>query len=507
MTQTKTFPLSTHNGPIRVLLVEDNENDYVYTHTLLASIPESQFELDWVSTYEAAIVAIASQQHDVYLLDYELGSHNGLEILRQSLWAIGDRPVIMLTGVGSRAVDLEAMQIGVISYLTKDEVSASSLERTIRYALKQKQAEAALERTNQAIFLNNLDLQESIDEYITKLKASEARLRRIIDSNMISILFIGLNGKIHDFNDAFLQIIGYTQAEFLKEPRNWQDMTPPEYHPTIEAAIAQVRQSGVTTPWEQEYVHRDNHRVAVIQGAALVDWAAKEMVCFILDISDRKQAEDQIKAALREKETLLAEIHHRVKNNLQVVSSLLRMQSRTIVEPEALAAFQESQERIQAMALIHERLYCSKNLSHIDFEQYIRDLAAELLQTYNVNSRSISLQVNANGISLNLKTAIPCGLIINELIANALKHAFPAGYQGQINITLDRSETDSDPHIDQYRLIVQDNGIGLPMEIDYQQPKTFGLNLVRILTQQLQGHVEVDRQDGTAFVVTFKELQ
>lgn len=506
MTQTKISPPLTHNGPIRVLLIEDNENDYIYTHALLASIHESQFELDWVSTYEAAMEAIASQQHDVYLLDYELGAHNGLEILRQSLWVIGDRPVIMLTGVESRAVDLEAMQIGVTSYLTKDEVNASSLERAIRYALKQKHAEAALERTNQAIFLNNLDLQESIDAYITKLKASEARLRRIIDSNMISILFIGLNGKIHDFNDAFPQIIGYTRAEFLTEPRNWQDMTPPEYHSTMEAAIAQVQQSGVTTPWEQEYIHKDNRRVAVIQGAALVDWAGKEMVCFILDISDRKRAEDQIKAALREKETLLAEIHHRVKNNLQVVSSLLRMQSKAIAEPEALAAFQESQERIQAMALIHERLYCSKNLSHIDFGQYIRDLAAELLQTYSVNSRSIALQVNANGILLNLKTAIPCGLIINELIANALKHAFPAGHQGQINITLNRVETEADTRTEQYRLIVQDNGIGLPMEIDCQQPKTFGLNLVRILTRQLQGEVEVDRCNGTAFVVTLTDL-
>lgn len=219
------------------------------------------------------------------------------------------------------------------------------------------------------------------------------------------------------------------------------------------------------------------------------------------EIAERKRAEEQLKASLKEKEVLLKEIHHRVKNNLQIISSLLKLQSAYIKEQQAVDMFKDSQNRIRSMALIHEKLYQSKDLSKIDFAEYIRDLTFNLLRSYKTSSQIISLQTTVNDIWLNIDTAIPCGLIINELVSNSLKHAFTtSNRENQISINLNSDEDKK------FVLIVSDNGSGFPEKLDFRNTESLGLELVCTLTEQLEGTIELDSSTGTSFKITFSEI-
>jgi two-component sensor histidine kinase len=226
-----------------------------------------------------------------------------------------------------------------------------------------------------------------------------------------------------------------------------------------------------------------------------------------LEIGERKLAQEQLKASLREKEVLLKEIYHRTKNNMQVITSLLNLQSKQIDEPRYVGLFNESRNRISSMALVHEKLYRSKNLSSIDFQDYITSLANGLLTFYGTGFGKVSLTVNAGGTVLGIDTAIPCGLIINELISNSLKYAFPGGRSGRILIDLKKTDAGNTPD-NEYELTVSDDGIGLPGDIDITHTKSLGLQLVTNLTMhQLRGSIELRRTDGTAFFIRFKELK
>lgn len=215
------------------------------------------------------------------------------------------------------------------------------------------------------------------------------------------------------------------------------------------------------------------------------------------EIIERKQAEEKIKASLKEKEVLLKEIHHRVKNNLQIISSLLKLQSRSIKDKQTLDIFNESQSRIRTMALIHENLYQSHDLSKINFADYVHKLAANLFRSYEVHSSKVKQVINVDNVFLEIDVAVPCGLIINELISNSLKYAFPDNTVGEVRIELQSNKEYG------YTLFVSDNGVGLPKNLDIQNTKTLGLQLVNNLVEQLEGSVTINGDYGTKFIITF----
>jgi len=216
---------------------------------------------------------------------------------------------------------------------------------------------------------------------------------------------------------------------------------------------------------------------------------------------ERKQVEAQIKISLNEKKVLLKEIHHRVKNNLQIISSLLYLQSKNIKEEETLKMIRDSQSRVKSMALIHEKLYRSDDFTNINFSEYIRSLVTHLSQTYKTGQATINFKINVVKVSLTIETAIPCGLIINELVSNSLKYAFPNGRAGEVCIdfvTVDNNDTEK-----QYTLQVKDNGIGFPKGLDFKNTKSLGLQLVNNLTKQLGGELELEHNGGTSFKICF----
>lgn len=225
------------------------------------------------------------------------------------------------------------------------------------------------------------------------------------------------------------------------------------------------------------------------------------------EVADRKQAEDQVRESLREKEVLLLEIHDRVKNNLQIISSLLDMQSTYVQEPQALKVLGESQDRIRAMALVHERLYASRDLTRIDVAEYLQSSVGYLYGLYGHRALGATPSIQAHDVFLGLDTAIPCGMIISELVSNALKHAFPPGWdkhRGDGNAGQILVEMRSQNH-DLLVLQIRDNGVGLPPAVDPENPRSLGLRLVKLLTQQIRGKMEIDRTAGTAFKITFPD--
>jgi PAS domain S-box-containing protein len=216
-----------------------------------------------------------------------------------------------------------------------------------------------------------------------------------------------------------------------------------------------------------------------------------------LEASKRKKAEENLKASLKEKEILMKEIHHRAKNNLTIISSLLNLQSRHINDKEALNIFKESQNRARSMALIHEKLYRSDDLRKIDFGEYMRSLTVELFNSYRA-SQEIELNMNITNIDLDINTAVPLALIVNEIVTNSLKYAFPDKKTGNVSVSFGKDA-------DELKLIVEDNGIGFPIDLDFRNTNSLGMQLVNSLTEQIKGNIKLERDEGTRFIIDFKE--
>ncbi len=223
-----------------------------------------------------------------------------------------------------------------------------------------------------------------------------------------------------------------------------------------------------------------------------------QVTLVVTDVTARKRAEEQVKSSLTEKEVLLQEIHHRVKNNMMVITSLLSLQSRKFMDGTHREMFNESINRIKAMSMIHEKLYKSEDLARVDFKNYISEMVKEMYHSYGVEANRVILETSIEEIKLGLDTAIPFGLIVNELVSNALKHAFPGDLKGTIKVSMRHRNGSNE-------LIVSDNGIGMPEKLDIDNIDSLGINLVKSLTRQIKGEVDIIRNTGTEVKITFKE--
>lgn len=220
-----------------------------------------------------------------------------------------------------------------------------------------------------------------------------------------------------------------------------------------------------------------------------------------MDITDRREADDRIRTSLREKEVLVREIHHRVKNNLQVMTSLLRLQARYAKDEAGPDIFRECEDRLRSMAMVHERLYQSENLAFLKVDDYLTSLIGHLQGSYGAAAGRVSLRTAIQPVALNIDTAIPIGFIVTELVTNCLKHAFPDGRQGVIEITLREADAEN------LELVVRDNGIGMSLDKFADTPQSLGLQLVKIFSSQLAAEVHMDGSNGCEFRITFREVR
>jgi PAS domain S-box-containing protein len=352
----------------------------------------------------------------------------------------------------------------------------------------------------------NKNLLAKAEIEVESRKLAEARAhenemyyKAIFENTGTSIIIVDPDMTISRVNSEVESITGYTKDE-MEGRKKWTDFVVEEDLVRI-TGYFNLRHDSNKRPREYETQIRDKYgNIKDVLVTVVNIPVTKKLLASFIDVTKRKNTENQIKSSLNEKSILLQEIHHRVKNNMQIISSLLNLQTRYVNDQKAIDVLKESQNRVKSMAMIHEKLYLSKDLSHIDFGDYIKSLVTNLFYSYNIEKTHIKPVLQVENLNLNIDTAVPCGLIISELVSNSLKYAFPPGMNGEIFVSLKFVNN-------KYELIIRDNGLGMSDDIDFNNLQTLGLLLVNNLTEQLDGEMTINRKKGTEFGIIFKEIK
>jgi len=342
-------------------------------------------------------------------------------------------------------------------------------------------------------------LQELVDLRTTELKESEERYRAIFEQAADAIIvFDTENGEMLWFNSKAHEYLGYTYKEFKK--LKIADFEINESSEQIREHIKKINQVG-SDFFETKHKTKDGEILDVQVSSRVISLCGKTYIQSMLrDITEHKLAEEKLKKAFDEKEILLKEIQDRIKNNLQLINSLLSLQASKIKNKEIKELCLENRNRILSMAIVHQKMYDSKDFASVDIRAFIQSLKFELFQTYNIEPDIINMNIDVQGIFLGLDKAVPCGMLINELISNSIKYANPGNKKGDISISMNYKNGN-------ISLIISDNGIGLPENIVIRKPETLGLRLVKSLIEQLNGSIEMNRNGGTTYKIMFKEKE
>jgi len=347
-----------------------------------------------------------------------------------------------------------------------------------------------------ANILANVILRNSTEK---ELKKSEEKYRMLTEQSLLGTIIIA-NEKIIFANRGISNILGFSIDELLSWDLNSiiQHIHPEDISNVIEK-YQQILDEKITSFESEIRVEKKNEDFLYIRlYLKKIQFQGKSALYLnVIDISEQKKNESLLESSLAEKEILLKEIHHRVKNNLQIISSLIVLQEQYINDEKVSDIFKEFQNRIKVMALIHQSLYNSKNLNKIDLSTYVKKLVNNLFKIYSVDSQKINLQLNIEDIDLKLDKAIPFGLIINELVTNSLKHAFSKNENGIIGVSLKKKRNN------RILLDVYDNGKGLPKELNYKDSESLGLNLIHTMTKQINGKIEIKKKNGTHVKITW----
>ncbi|MCP4660842.1 MAG: PAS domain S-box protein [bacterium] len=458
---------------IRILLVDDDEVDRAAVKRYIEK-NELPYELRTASSKDEALERLREAASDVVLLDYSLSDGTGLELLAQ----LDETPTIVITGHGSEQIAVDAIRRGACDYVIKDIEThyLTMLPVTIRNVLRRKRSE-------------------------WELRENEAKLRHIYENSPVMMHSIDEEARIYNVNEKWLEEMGFTRDEVIGRKIDFL-MTPESAQRAVREEIPRFWREGYARDVPYQLVKKDGTVIDVLVNcSATTDPSGRCISLSVVhDVTEQKRAAEQVATSLKEKEVLLREVHHRVKNNMQVVISLLRLQSRTIRSEPAREALANSQNRIKAMALIHETLYQSENLSGITLRSYVHRLVRNLSSAHGPRGRSAQLVVDVGDAALDIDTAVPVGLIINELVSNSLKHAFPDRKPGEIRVAVHPAAED------EIELAVSDDGVGLPEEIDPRSAATLGLRLVaRLAEDQLGGKLEIGRAGGTCCTVRFHQ--
>ena len=337
---------------------------------------------------------------------------------------------------------------------------------------------------------------QDMAESLQRRTVSRSYLDDVLDSMAEMLFVVDESNRIEHANLAAMERLGFTkpdlQGRFLDDLL-LGDAPLPSPDDTV------FRRTGSVTQIEREMQTQDGDTLPVLVSRSLLRGSpadAPDIVCVAQDISARKRAEEQLRASLDEKEVLLREIHHRVKNNLQVIASLLHVQSKKVEDENARRLFSESQDRIRSMAFIHERLYQSEDLSQVNFSAYLDRLTEHLYRSHGVALRDVTCKLDSEDAILSVDRAIPAGLIVNELVSNALEHAFPDERNGVITVGFSTSD-------DHGCLRISDNGVGVDDTEAMERDQTLGLRLVKGLVRQLRGDMDIDGAGGLTYTINF----
>ena len=383
---------------------------------------------------------------------------------------------------------IQSLQIAAFGEddITRLQTVADQLANAIQNVRLYEEMEAHSQTLAQAVKTRTLELEKT-----------KERVEAILNNSPDAILLLKPDGTIDLCNNAFFEMFGHSTSEIMGRPIH--DLVEETQTDLIDVYLKNSLVRGETN-WFQITAQRKDETTFDASGAlaTISDTnTVTALVCSLRDISEQVQTEAQIKASLREKEVLLREIHHRVKNNMQVISSLMALQAGYTTDETSNQMFRESQNRIRSMALVHELLYQSDDLAKIDFVEYVHKLTRHLLHSYLADVSRIKLDIISDAVFLDVDMAVPCGLIINELISNALKHAFPNNRSGSLSVEL---RTDGNGL---HTILVRDDGIGIPPNLDVHKTESLGLQLVTSLAGQLNATIGLLRYKGTTFEIRF----
>ncbi len=513
---------------IKVLLIEDNSGDARLIRGMLSDVDNVTFDMRCTDRLSTGLEFLAAEYIEVVLLDLGLPDSSGLDTFARVHGRAPDVPIVMLTGLDDATLAIKGVQAGAQDYLVKSHVDSDSLTRSIYYAIARKKAEKQIEHLNSL-----LRAVRSVDQLIMIETDRDSFLHGVcaalVDTHGYDAVWLGFLGDTGKISSASGASSGNDASNFPAQfIRNaWGRNHPP----CIENALTNRDGSIITVVDRQttcgdclissvctgkeavvirlEHAGRLFGLLAIsLTSAAAADREEKSLlkgvafdIAFALHNMEldetRKQEEEQIQASLDEKEVLLQEVHHRAKNNLQVISSLLNMQARAAGDATAVDALTESRHRIDAMILIHNQLYEKSDLTDISMKKFVDRLLSQLFQTPPVRATEIVSDVRVVDHPFPVSIAIPVGLAINELLTNVLLHAFNGRTDGKIEIALDAPETG------RIGLKVSDDGVGLPEDFDIDSTGTRGLRLVKLLMRdQLQGDIEVlSDSGGTTFKI------
>ncbi|HMB44463.1 MAG TPA: histidine kinase dimerization/phosphoacceptor domain -containing protein [Candidatus Methanoperedens sp.] len=526
------------DSPLRILMVEDSEDDALL---LLRELRRGGYKptFERVDTPEAMKAALLRDTWDVVIADYVMPRFSGLDALSLLHHSGLDLPFIIVSGKIGENIAVEAMRAGAHDYFLKGNLALliPAIERELREAKVRNERKLGEEELRRAHDELERRVVERTAELVTaneELKAEMMERKRIEETlresqDLLQAIIHGTNDAIFVkdrdcrvimANPATLRIVGKTAEEVLGK-KDTEIYADPEIGRSTMENDCRIMESGYSEIVEEIIKGPQGQQIFLSTKSPRLDADGRivGIIGVACNITERKRAENelrkahdeleirvqertaQLKDSLIEKEILLREIHHRVKNNMQVISGLLMLQEEFSNDEKFIEMIKESQNRIASMALIHEKLYRSENLSKIVFREYIDDLVSGLFESYGFTESKIGLKVNAENISMGIDAAIPVGLIINELVSNSLKHAFPEGKNGEINISM------SSTGRDMIELSVQDNGIGIPDDLDFRKTQSLGLHIVNLLVEnQLHGEIKLNKERGTEFRIRFGEI-
>jgi PAS domain S-box-containing protein len=465
---------------IRVLILDDRSED---AELMIQELRQTDFEPEWLRVNtESEYSARLGWSPDVILANCNvprLDPFRALELLRQhNLSAI---PFIVVSEAFGEDAAVAMMDRGATDYLLKDRLAR--LGPAVRRALADTQLRDDIRRAEQA------------------LRASDVRFSSFMNNSQTLAFIKDQQGRILYINNTCEHIWGVTLADCFGKTN--QQLWPAEVADRLRANDTAVIEHNESSQLVEVLSLKSGRTVPLLTFRfPFADGDGRRLLGGVsVDISEQIRTQEALAAALAAKELLLKEVHHRVKNNLQIISSLLSMQAESLQDLAAARALQNSQERVQCMALIHERLHLDSEPDRLDFREYAEKLARDLFYSYGVNSERIQLRFELEPILLGLNQAIPCGLILNELLTNSLKYAFPNERAGEILVKLSFGED----HI--IKLTVADNGVGLPPAFDWKESQSLGLRIMNILGRQLEGTVQREAGAGTAFSWTFRKAE
>jgi PAS domain S-box-containing protein len=508
---------------VKILIVDDNIKSLYMLEVLLKG---SGYEVVTAKNGIEALEKLRASQFDGIVSDILMPLMDGFRLIRECKKDPVLRQLLFIfyTATYTEKKDEEfGLSLGAIRYIIKPAEPEELLQQIHEAFIDH--ARSPTDHTMQPVsdevafsreYTNRVGAK--LDKRARALKESEERYRTLAEESTDQIFIIGRDDTMKYVNIAALELFHLPYDQVIGKPR--KNLFTPDIADAQGILLKKIFETGEKLRTEEKIQFGTQELWIDTNLVPLKDVTGNvtEVLGVSRDITERKKAEERLKRfneelekqviertealnkTLHEKEILLQEIHHRVKNNMQIITSLLNLQSRTIDDPVVLNMIKESQSRIRAMALVHERIYKSGDISSIDLKDYIQFVTRELFSFYGVKSQLIRFTINAPAIKVNINSAIPLGLMVNELLTNAIKHAFPENRKGEIVIDITKDKKD-------ISLVVRDNGIGIPQEFDWRNAKSLGLRLVISLVEQLSGTIELDRTAGTTFTIVVKEKE